>query len=397
MVHTDDVVSMAHTSSVTLQRNTSSNVADTSGSAKQAHSASKPRNNQRQQRQQKETPRKDGGRRKSSGPKHQQKTHWSKPNSNQRSQAERSDEENSKKPRSARKQQKVFLLTRDGPDSDKLSPLGSAFSPTPEAATTSKKRSRNRRRQQSPGDEPTEQRTPPRRPQNRQSQKRPMSTPAANNGPPLSAPTLAPHAASVPAAAAAATNTTPVRGGSPSSRHLHYAGASFNNSPAASTLPLPPSFLATPTKQQQQRTASPLSSSTRTRVMRDEDVFGTVSPASSTDTLQHPAMGVPPPYHMPVAVAFDERSRQLDAMLNSTLPQHRQMYQQPIHSYSAVDISSHQQQQQQQQQPSDMSSMFQKLRLAMNVNERPATVTPMTSGQVAAPNAHHLITPVYNA
>ncbi|KAJ2454751.1 hypothetical protein EV183_001335 [Coemansia sp. RSA 2336] len=385
---------MAHTSSVTLQRSTSSNVADTSGSAKQALSASKPRNNQRQQRQQKEAPRNDSGRRKSSGPKHQQKTHWSKPNSNQRSQAERSDEENSKKPRSARKQQKVFLLTRDGPNSDKLSPLGSAFSPAPEAAAASKKRPRNRRRQQSPGEEPAEQRTPPRRPPNRQSQKRPMSTPAANNGPPLSAPTLAPHAASVPAAAAAAAaNTTPVRGGSPSSRHLHYAGASFNNSPAASTLPLPPSFLATPTKQQQHpRTASPLSSSTRTRVMRDEDVFGTVSPASSTDTLQHMAMGVPP-YHMPVAVAFDERSRQLDAMLNSTVPQHRQMYQQPIHSYSAVDISSHQQQQQQ----SDMSSMFQKLRLAMNVTERPATVTPMTSGQVAASNAHHLITPVYNA
>ncbi|KAJ2843536.1 hypothetical protein IWW36_005531 [Coemansia brasiliensis] len=128
----------------------------------------------------------------------------------------------------------------------------------------------------------------------------------------------------------------------------------------------------------------------RTRVMRDEDVFGTVSPASATDKQQHPVMGAPPPYHMPVAVAFDERSRQLDAMLNSSLPQYRQMYQQPIHSYSAVDISSHQ-----QQQP-DMSSMFQKLRLAMNVNERPATVTPVTSGQVA-PNAHHLITPVYNA
>ncbi|KAJ2341901.1 hypothetical protein GGF43_006064 [Coemansia sp. RSA 2618] len=204
-----------------------------------------------------------------------------------------------------------------------------------------------------------------------------MSTPA------MHAP-MAHHTASMPALGA-----TPVRNGSPS-RSGHYAGASFNNSPAASTLPLPPSFLTTPTK-------TPVSSM-RTSIVRDEDVFGAAQPqnpafgASLASPPQYPAFNnsavSPPQQHafMPVAGALNERSRHLDAMLAAAPAYPQPQYMHPVHSYSAVNLA---------QPSSDMSAMMQKLRLAMTLNERPATVSPMASAQVAARNAH--LTPVYNA
>ncbi|KAJ2365525.1 hypothetical protein H4S02_010657 [Coemansia sp. RSA 2611] len=356
----DDSVLMAHSSSVSLHRSG----ADPSG-PKQAHSVAASRSSSSQAQRppaHANSPRKDAGAgRKTPGKQARQAHKGRQNNSDQRSQAgdETAASPTKKQSRSARKQQrKVFLLTRDGSDNEKLSPLG-------DGAAAPKKRSRNRRQQQSP---PAGEQTPPRRGSRQQ---RPQSTPGAQ---PVVAPTpTMAHHASLPA-----VGNTPARNGSPSGRHVHYAGASFNNSPAASTLPLPPSFLATPTKTS--RALSPVSMRT---VVRDEDVFG-VAPHDSR---------LSPPAFMPVAGALHERSRQLDAMLGAPPPQLQQsqlhqfqfpqyqQYQHPLHSHSAVDLA----------QPTDMTAMLQKLRLVMDMNERPATAAP-----APAPRNPHL-TPVYNA
>ncbi|KAJ1793039.1 hypothetical protein IW139_001867 [Coemansia sp. RSA 353] len=375
MVHSDDTSLMTHIGPVSSHRPA---VAIDTTSSKQAQVA--PRSNGQRNthfnspRKEKPTNRKPQ--------KHLRQPNPGKQDSEQRAEP-KSDEDDTvalptkKTPKSARKQRNVFLMTRDGEDT-KLRPLAqSAFSPSEPASSTPKKRGRNRRRQQSPPtpDEPVEpvevMRTPTRRANTRQF--RPMSTPASTALPVHEPTPIAHHTASLPA-----LGPTPVRYASPSGRHGHYAGASFNNSPAASTLPLPPSFLTSPTKSQ----TSPLNS-VRTGIVRDEDVFG-VSPP------QFMQMGHA--QYMPVAGALNERARHLDAMLATAPPfQQQQQFMHPghhvhhMHSYSAVDLT----------QSTDMSAMLHKLRLAMNLNERPATVSPLTSAQVNARNSH--LTPVYNA
>ncbi|KAJ2244984.1 hypothetical protein GGH98_004676, partial [Coemansia sp. RSA 454] len=354
MVHSDDTSLMTHIGPVSSHRPA---VAIDTTSSKQAQVA--PRSNGQRNthfnspRKEKPTNRKPQ--------KHLRQPNPGKQDSEQRAEP-KSDEDDTialptkKTPKSARKQRNVFLMTRDGEDT-KLRPLAqSAFSPSEPASSTPKKRGRNRRRQQSPPtpDEPVEpvevMRTPTRRANTRQF--RPMSTPASTALPVHEPTPIAHHTASLPA-----LGPTPVRYASPSGRHGHYAGASFNNSPAASTLPLPPSFLTSPTKSQ----TSPLNS-VRTGIVRDEDVFG-VSPP------QFMQMGHA--QYMPVAGALNERARHLDAMLATAPPfQQQQQFMHPghhvhhMHSYSAVDLT----------QSTDMSAMLHKLRLAMNLNERPATV-----------------------
>ncbi|KAJ1853896.1 hypothetical protein GGH12_004483 [Coemansia sp. RSA 1822] len=371
MVHSDDTSLMTHIGPVSSHRPAG---AIDAPSSKQPQVA--PRSSNGQRNTHINTPRKEKPVNRK--PQKHLRQNQGKQDSEQRAEPKSDEDEvlassTKKTPKSARKQRNVFLMTRDGADT-KLRPLAqSAFSPSePANSSTPKKRGRNRRRQQSPPtpDEPAEpveaMRTPTRRANTRQF--RPMSTPA-NSVLPVHEPTpVTHHTASLPA-----LGPTPVRYASPSGRHGHYAGASFNNSPAASTLPLPPSFLTSPSKSQ----TSPINS-VRTSIVRDEDVFG-VSPPQFAQTGHA--------QYMPVAGALNERSRHLDAML-ATAPPFQQQFMHPVHhmhSYSAVDLT----------QSTDMSAMLQKLRLAMNMNERPATVSPLASAQVATRNSH--LTPVYNA
>ncbi|KAJ2510026.1 hypothetical protein GGI11_005645 [Coemansia sp. RSA 2049] len=260
-----------------------------------------------------------------------------------------------------------------------------------------------------------QQHTPGRRPSKQQ---RPASTPNAF-GPPQ----RMGNGDALPLS----TSSLPLFGGSPSrvrsplsaSRSNHYAGASFNNSPAPNTLPLPPSFLTSPTKP-----------SNSTSVTRDEDVFGPTAGAvvSSPERLAMgggsnghqqmppPSLALQPPpsfaYHSHAAApsfgsgsasaALNERSRQLQSMLASnggtvSYPQHQQhqFYHQnaaamagTMHgSHSSVDLT---------QIGGDMTTMFQKLHLIKEMaGNRPATVAPIAN--TTQMNHHHQLAPVYNA
>ncbi|KAJ1771304.1 hypothetical protein LPJ74_002455 [Coemansia sp. RSA 1843] len=262
---------------------------------------------------------------------------------------------------------------------------------------------------------PQQQRTPDRR-LNKQHQQRPASTPGGAFGPP---PRMAGGDVSSTASLPAFGSPSRVRSPMSASRSNHYAGASFNNSPAPSSLPMPPLFLTSPPK-----------SSARTSVTRDEDVFGTSGVAATSPERpmvgnggyqqMPPSLALQPPpafaYHHADAPSFgsgsvnaalNERSRQLESMLASNggtvvYPQQHQYQQhQPQYyqhqqqntaamvagmhgSYSSVDLT---------QVGGNMTNMFQKLRLIKEMaNNRPATVSP-----IANTNQINQLAPVYNA
>ncbi|KAJ2605393.1 hypothetical protein GGF44_006636, partial [Coemansia sp. RSA 1694] len=171
-------------------------------------------------------------------------------------------------------------------------------------------------------------------------------------------------------------------GGSPSSgarSSNHYAGASFNNSPAPATLPLPPSFLispsgASPPPAFQIPAAthgggggsgfSPLSNRNSAVYMRDEDVFGAAAAEPiSADRIVRQQLE-----HM-LAIGGNAKSAAAAAAPRGS------------GGYSAtLDLA---------QPATDMASMFQKLRLIKEMSQnRPATVEPVV---------HQHLTPVYNA
>ncbi|KAJ1839097.1 hypothetical protein LPJ73_006874 [Coemansia sp. RSA 2703] len=173
--------------------------------------------------------------------------------------------------------------------------------------------------------------------------------------------------------------------GSPSNGRSsnHYAGASFNNSPAPNTLPLPPSFLTSPT------TVSPTHSSAP--VMHgDEDVFG-----MGMGVRSHFQRQSVPSFPLPsgnVHAALDERARQLESMLGVSHVQSPPMMGQ-LASQSAVDLT---------QTGTDVASMFQKLRLIKEMSQqRAATVSPVSGGMAATVSfpqqTQQQLTPVYNA
>ncbi|KAJ2662566.1 hypothetical protein IWW48_001808 [Coemansia sp. RSA 1200] len=258
-----------------------------------------------------------------------------------------------------------------------------------------------------------QQHTPGRRPSKQQ---RPASTPNAF-GPPQrmgNGDALPLSTSSLPLFGSPSRVRSPLS----ASKSNHYAGASFNNSPAPNTLPLPPSFLTSPTKP-----------STSTSVTRDEDVFGPTAGAvvSSHERLAmgggsnghqqmpSPSLALQPPpsfaYHSHAAApsfgsgsasaALNERSRQLQSMLASnggtvSYPQQQhQFYHQnaaamagTMHgSHSSVDLT---------QIGGDMTTMFQKLHLIKEMaGNRPATVSPIAN--TTQMNHHHQLAPVYNA
>ncbi|KAJ1958625.1 hypothetical protein EC988_000200 [Linderina pennispora] len=151
------------------------------------------------------------------------------------------------------------------------------------------------------------------------------------------------------------------RGGSPSSinKSNHYAGASFNNSPAPNTLPLPPMFL----------TSSSPPQSTVMAAVRDDDVFG----ASRNAHVRPEQLLVRRPEAQVANVALSERSRQLEDMLVRGNIIHNN------NSHSAVDLT---------QPAADLSAMFQKLRLIKEMSQnRAATVSPMPNGTLT-PSYH---------
>ncbi|KAJ2390372.1 hypothetical protein GGI23_005637, partial [Coemansia sp. RSA 2559] len=177
-----------------------------------------------------------------------------------------------------------------------------------------------------------QQRASDRRLSKQQQQQRPASTPGGAFAPP---PRMSNGNGTMPASTAsmpAFGSPSRVRSPLSASKSNHYAGASFNNSPAPSSLPMPPSFLASPTK-----------SGARTSVTRDEDVFGTLdalvaNPERLTmgnsgyqQMAQPQSLTMQPPpafaYHQAAAPSFggggwvnaalSERSRQLESMLAS--------------------------------------------------------------------------------
>ncbi|KAJ2854438.1 hypothetical protein J3B02_000990 [Coemansia erecta] len=215
----------------------------------------------------------------------------------------------------------------------------------------------------------------------------------------------------------------PSYSGSPAaSKSNHYAGASFNNSPAPNTLPLPRVFM----------NSSPSSSVSPPAVAaaRDEDVFGMSVPSGpmSPDQLlaqqrqymqyqsqrqSMPSFPLLQGNGANVNAALDERSRQLESMMlfgnaqqlvHSKSPPPSAQQQQHIMinhfgSQSAVDLS---------QSASDMTSMFQKLRLIKEIAQnRASTVSPLPANSVAVALSQHQyqhqqhqqqqLTPVYNA
>ncbi|PIA16074.1 hypothetical protein COEREDRAFT_87289 [Coemansia reversa NRRL 1564] len=368
-----------HNCSVSSRRMTSSNLTNTGSSGNVSNvshnrpATSSPRNNnnnsgkrQKQQQQQQRpqrglstNPAKDAQQR-------QQSAGRGKPGPNQR---KSEDGARPKAKRSGRRQKKIVLLTRDASDGEQQSLLA-RLAPDPPPPSSSRRSiaggnsspgTGKRGRQTSPVVEDVHSNQRMHTPTPKQQQQQQQTVQSV-----LYSPT--PRRA----------GSGPMRGGSPggSARSNHYAGASFNNSPAPNTLPLPPSFLTTPTKSTPRREA-PLA-------MRDEDVFG--MPGGSEYSMHHP----PPAL---VAPAFDERTRHLQSMLDPAthaMLRPPPVMQQPYnHSHSAVDLSH------QYPQDSDMESMFQKLRLAMDLaQKRPATVNPVTS--VPGNNNSHL-TPVHNA
>ncbi|KAJ1893499.1 hypothetical protein LPJ66_005717 [Kickxella alabastrina] len=386
-------------------------------------------------------PRKDNGRRNQPQKQQKQGNRGKQNNSDQRTNTEdiKSEDESqavSKRPgkgnaaRNNNKQQaKIVILNRNAPLSEQQALLDKLAVPTPPSSAppvvqnvrTPSKRG-NRRRNNSPPHEDeaiissysmpsvpapalaAAQRTPPRRPNNntnnnhtntRQQQQvlaginLNMSTiysPTPRGGANQAMPTGGPMA------------STPTRGGgSPSTKSNHYAGASFNNSPAPNTLPLPSSFRS-PTSAL--NLVSPSSPSAVVGGARDEDVFGMGSPIfinsgpMSPDQLlaqqhryahyqkqqQQQAVSVFPVHgNVNVNVALSERSRQLENMLlggdafgHGGMQQMGAFYE----SHSAVDLT---------QPETDMASMFQKLRLIKEMSQnRSSTVSPLPSNRAPA-------------
>ncbi|KAJ2077154.1 hypothetical protein H4R24_005301 [Coemansia sp. RSA 988] len=375
MLHEDTstLLMAPHNCSVSSRRMTASNTIMTGNNNGNGNSGlhsrpatNSPRNNnnsgKRQKQQQQQPPKQQrtldansgkGGRQQSAG--------RGKPESNQR---KTEDGARPKPKRSGRRQKKVVLLTRDASDGEQQSLLA-RLAPDPPPSSSGRQGAGGgysspgtgkRGRQTSPVTEDmhnNQQMHTPTRKQQQQPTQGVLYSPTPRR----------------------ATGSGPTRGGSPggSAKSNHYAGASFNNSPAPNTLPLPPSFLTTPTKNTPRR-STPLA-------MRDEDVFGT--PVSPDNSRHHP----PPSLVVP---AIDERTRHLQSMLDPAthaMLRPPPIMQQPYHSHSAVNLA--------HQQDSDMESMFQKLRLAMDLaQKRPATVNPVTS--VSRNNNPHL-TPVHNA
>ncbi|KAI8320162.1 hypothetical protein GQ54DRAFT_225784 [Martensiomyces pterosporus] len=220
-------------------------------------------------------------------------------------------------------------------------------------------------------------RTPTRRPHKQQAgattQPHPLSGPVTIYSP-------TPRAA-YPAAPAAYGGAPPPRGGSPAiNKSNHYAGASFNNSPAPSTLPLPPSFLTTTAASPSMPSPAAVSGRSSSSITRDEDVFG-VAPSGPISPEQL-FVRRPAGTQVNAASALSERSRQLEDMLLRGNVIH---HQQPAtaadsgsnhHSYSSVDLT---------QPATELSAMFQKLRLIKEMSQnRPATVSPVPSNRVLA-------------
>ncbi|KAI7830066.1 hypothetical protein BX661DRAFT_170399 [Kickxella alabastrina] len=381
-------------------------------------------------------PRKDNGRRNQPQKQHKQGNRGKQNNSDQRTNTEdiKSEDESqvvSKRPgkgnaarnNNNKQQAKVVILNRNAPLSEQQALLDKLAMPTPPSSAppvvqnvrTPSKRG-NRRRNNSPPHEDeaiissysmpsmpapalaAAQRTPPRRPNNNNNNNRQQQqmlaginlnlstiySPTPRGGANQGMPTGGPMA------------STPTRGGgSPSTKSNHYAGASFNNSPAPNTLPLPSSFRS-PTSG-----LNPVSPSSPSAVVggtRDEDVFGMGSPMfinsgpMSPDQLlaqqhryahyqrqQQQAVSMFP-VHGNVNVALSERSRQLESMLlggdafghGGGMQQMGAFYE----SHSAVDLT---------QPETDMASMFQKLRLIKEMSQnRSSTVSPLPSNRAPA-------------
>ncbi|KAJ2555903.1 hypothetical protein EV175_002164 [Coemansia sp. RSA 1933] len=252
-----------------------------------------------------------------------------------------------------------------------------------------------------------QQRTPDRRmskPRQQQQQQRPASTPGGAFEPPTRMnngnEALTSSTVSMPVFGSPSRVRSPISG----SRSNHYAGASFNNSPAPSSLPMPPSFLASPTK-----------ASTKTSITRDEDVFGPPGAAATipehrlagnSGHQHHPSLGLPPPPpafahnyaaapsygNGSVNAALSERSRQLESMLasNGGTVVYQQMPSAALavagmhNSHSSVDLT---------HMGGDMASVVQKLRHVRELaSNRPATVSP-----IASTNQTNQLASVYNA
>ncbi|KAJ1813316.1 hypothetical protein LPJ56_005206 [Coemansia sp. RSA 2599] len=367
----------------------------------------------------------------------------------------------SRNSRKQKQQQKIVLLTRDAPESEqqallaKLSASASSPASAPNAASSTRtpnKRS-NRRRQATPprADENTivssysvpslpahaqqaqqqqQQRTPTRRPANASSagagRQRPLS---GSNLSTIYSPTprmghyqQQPPQQQQQQSLASVVGVPVFNSGSPAvSKSNHYAGASFNNSPAPNTLPLPRVFMTSPSSVSPPAVAA-------TANVRDEDVFGMAVPSGpmSPDQLlaqqrqytqyQSPRQSMP---SFPllqganVNAALDERSRQLESMMlfgnaqqlvhSKSPPPHQQHHVMASHygSQSAVDLS---------QSASDMTTMFQKLRLIKEIAQnRASTVSPLPVNSVAValsqhqhqhqqqPQQYQQLTSVYNA
>ncbi|KAJ2813244.1 hypothetical protein H4S07_000839 [Coemansia furcata] len=320
-------------------------------------------------------------------------------NSNQRSAATSADESATdsqatlaitptKKPgRSARKQAKqqqpakIALLTRTAPEGEQQDLLARFAASSPPAQPPAGSRSsgkRNRRPQDSPprtADDVV--RTPTRRPNKQQFQPSPQQARAAPttiySPTPRRAHVTSPHAA----AAAAAAAVVPGRGGGSPMRSNHYAGASFNNSPAPATLPLPPSFLISPSSAASpppsfhvpavggSSPSAPVSKRNSGVYVRDDDVFAM---AASVPVSADRIVSQQQQLHSPVNAALSERSRQLEHMLAIGSSGARQQGQRGFSS--TLDLA----------QPTDMASMFQKLRLIKEMSQnRAAAATTVES------------------
>ncbi|KAJ2158208.1 hypothetical protein GGF46_003952 [Coemansia sp. RSA 552] len=394
MVESDDTRMMAplprSSSVVSTVRHSAVNAAQADGSgAGSKPSMPGPRNgnnnknnNRRQQQQQQQphqgsgkTPRKGNGRNKdpASSQKHARQPRG-KAKDNEDSDAEPGAMTPTKKSRSGRRgPKKVELLTKNISEADQESLLA-RFAAPDEGSPAASRRSRNRRRQPSPPslDDQPQLRTPTRRPASERPA-RPMSNPGVGT---VFSPTPRQGTARHPASTPGGVQRT---GGSPappgSARSSHYAGASFNNSPLPSTLPLPPAFLTTPTKQQRPAgaTANNNNSGTRTRLMRDEDVFTAMpgAPSMSPDQIRL-QFASPPGY---------QHHMQVPERMGGMSPFYAGL---GHHSYSSVDLPQQ-----------DLPSMFQKLHMAMDFSQtRPASIGPAGN---ASPTRNPHLAPVYYA
>ncbi|KAJ2712202.1 hypothetical protein H4R19_002876, partial [Coemansia spiralis] len=286
------------------------------------------------------TPRKDAAQ------KHVPNSSRGRQHSNQRkpkSDSEDTPQTPTKKPaRSRKRQPKVELLTRDAPEGEQQSLLARFDGPPP---------ARRIRQAATPPPAPS----PSRR-----------SKPAAAAGAPGVVYSPSPRRTH-------ADHVAAVHGGSPKS--AHYAGASFNNSPAANTLPLPPSFLTTPTK-------SPPPA--RNSIACDEDVFGMSPRRMTVGDRERQLESIIGPYRLPPPPQ-GESPAGLHHMLQAPMPMQLEFH----GNHSAASLTP---------PDSGVASIFQKLRLAMDMpRQRPATVTPVSGAVPLPPPAYPHYAPAYHA